>query len=66
MPAPVRIKILLCFVIQAFHYLALIFIASAMNVCYSLRSPKTKVLGWARDSQSESLDADNARVIFSN
>ncbi len=31
---------------------------SAMNVCYSLRSPKTKVLGLARDSQAKSLDAD--------
>jgi hypothetical protein len=31
-----------------------------MNVCYSLRSPKTKVLGWGPRFASESLDADTA------
>jgi hypothetical protein len=31
-----------------------------MNVCHSLRSPKTKVLGWARDLQANRLDADTA------
>jgi hypothetical protein len=33
----------------------------AMNVCYSLRSPRTEVLGWGPRFASESLDADTAR-----